>query len=76
MRTKGQGVGDVEKETVLRVLDIAVISLLYLVGNLAACKYTSMVGESWVNMNLSAIGIIVVGEVGWVFLRRWINRWL
>ena len=62
------------RETVLRTLDIVVISLLYLVGGIVACKYSSMVGESWMNLNLSVIGIIVAGEVTWFYLRGWIRR--
>ncbi len=62
------------RETVLRTLDIVVISLLYLVGGIVACKYSSMVGESWMNLNLPVIGIIVAGEVTWFYLRGWIRR--
>ena len=52
------------------VLDVVVIAALYLFGFSAAVKYAREVGESWVALNLPAMGIMGAGEGLWLFIRK------
>lgn len=58
-----------KKERIMQVLDIAVVTILF-IGGCVVGKVIMERYDTWLSFNGPAIGLLVVGEIIWWFIRK------
>lgn len=58
-----------DREKLLQTLDIIVVIVLFIIGCLVG-KIVMKKYDTWISFNGPAIGIVVIGELAWLKIRK------
>lgn len=63
-------------ESIMQVFDIAVTIVIFIVACLLGKLSISCYGDIWLAFNVPTFAVIIIGEVMWIIIRRFIKRLL
>lgn len=63
-------------ERKLQILDITIISVLFIIGCVAGKLMMVYASDTWLSFNGPALGVLIIGEVVWWRIRKkLIRKW-